>query len=179
MKYYIYTLIALITLGSILVGCASRGQQEQTVTTNNPLASTPSETGLKTSDSESVKAVTVYKSPTCGCCSKWEEHLTKAGFRVTSEPTNDMAAIRKRFGVPDKLMSCHTAVVDGFVIEGHVPAADVKKLLETRPAGIVGLTAPGMPSKSPGMQAEGEMPSGYDVLSFDREGNSKVFASYK
>ena len=70
MKYYIYTLIALITLGSILVGCASRGQQEQTVTTNKPLASTPSETGLKTSDSENVKAVTVYKSPTCGCCSK-------------------------------------------------------------------------------------------------------------
>lgn len=179
MKYYVYTLIALVTLGLILVGCASRGQQEQTVTTNKPPDSSPLETERKTSDNENAKVVTVYKSPTCGCCSKWEEHLTKSGFRVTSKPTDDMAAIRKQFGVPDKLQSCHTAVVDGFVIEGHVPAADVKKLLETRPAGIVGLTAPGMPPNSPGMQPEGKMPAGYDVLSFDREGNSKVFASYK
>jgi hypothetical protein len=89
-----------------------------------------------------------------------------------------MTQIRKQYNVPDKMQSCHTAIIGGYVIEGHVPADDVKKLLGTRPADVAGLAAPGMPPKSPGMQPEGEKPSGYDVLSFDRQGNSKIFTSY-
>ena len=90
-----------------------------------------------------------------------------------------MTEIREKYKITPKLQSCHTGIIDGYVIEGHVPAKDVKKLLEERPEGIVGLTAPGMPQKSPGMQPEGKEPKGYDVLSFDKDGNTKVFTSYK
>lgn len=103
--------------------------------------------------------------------------MSKAGFKVTSKATDNMTEIRKQYAVPEKMQSCHTAVIDGYVIEGHVPAGDVEKLLETRPD-VVGLAAPGMPAKSPGMQPEGEIPANYDVFSFDRQGNMKVFASY-
>lgn len=184
MKFYIYAPIILITLGFTLAGCA-RQETEKTSTIPNKtevaetkISPEPAKTDLKEASGDSAKAITVYKSPTCGCCSKWEEHLTKAGFQVTSKPTENMTEIRKQYNVPEKMQSCHTAVIGGYVIEGHVPADDVKKLLETRPAGVAGLAAPGMPPKSPGMQPEGEKPSGYDVLSFDRQGNSKVFASY-
>ena len=104
--------------------------------------------------------------------------MTKAGFQVTSKPVENMGEIRKQNKVPEKMQSCHTAIIDGYVIEGHVPDDDVKRILKERTA-VVGLAAPGMPANSPGMQPEGEKPSGYDVLSFDREGNSKVFTSYK
>lgn len=164
MKFYIYASIILILLVFTMVGC-SRVQEKASTTANK----TENEKGL---------AITVYKSPTCGCCTAWESHLSKAGFQVTSKTTENMAEIRKQYGVPEKMQSCHTAVIDGYVIEGHVPADDVKKLLETRPVDVAGLAAPGMPPKSPGMQPEGEKPSGYDVLSFDRQGNAKVFASY-
>ena len=103
--------------------------------------------------------------------------MSKAGFKVTSKATDNLTEIRKQYAVPAKMQSCHTAVIDGYVIEGHVPAGDVEKLLETRPD-VVGLAAPGMPAKSPGMQPEGEKPANYDVFSFDRQGNIKVFASY-
>lgn len=185
MKFYIYALIVLVALGLALAGC-SRQETGKSSTTQNKTQveetkTSPQkpQTDSKESSGDSVKAITVYKSPTCGCCSKWEEHLTKAGFKVSSKTTDDMEQVRAQFGVPEKMQSCHTAVIDGYVIEGHVPADDVKKLLETRPEGVAGLAAPGMPANSPGMQPEGEKPSGYDVLSFDREGNAKVFTSYK
>lgn len=184
MKFYIYTLIILITLGFTLAGCA-RQETETTSTARNKteteetkISPEPAKTDLKEISDDSTGTITVYKSPTCGCCSMWESHLTKAGFRVVSKPTENMAEIRKQYNVPDNMQSCHTAVVDGYVIEGHVPADDVKKLLNERPAGILGLAAPGMPQKSPGMQPEGEKPADYDVFSFDKEGNTKVFASY-
>lgn len=164
MKHFIYALVILIAAGFILAGCSQIGPK---------LA----ETEQTEANSGYVKAITVYKSPTCGCCSLWEQHLRKAGFEVTSKPTDDMSAIRKQYGVPEKMQSCHTAIIDGYVIEGHVPADDVKKLLRERPD-VVGLAAPGMPPKSPGMQPEGEKPADYDVLSFDRQGNAKVFTSY-
>lgn len=166
MKYYFYAPIILILSGLMLVGCGARVEEKTT-------------TNQKEVVRETGKAITVYKSPSCGCCSKWEEHLSKAGFNVTSKPTDNMEEIRKQFGVTEAMQSCHTAVIDGYVIEGHVPADDVKKLLEERPTDVAGLSAPGMPPKSPGMQPEGETPSGYDVLSFDRQGNAKVFTSYK
>ena len=184
MKSYIYALIVLITLGLILAGCSQQETGKSSTTQNKtPAQETKTspqkaQTDSKESSSDSVKAVTVYKSPTCGCCTMWESHMTKAGFQVTSKPVENMGEIRKQYKVPEKMQSCHTAIIDGYVIEGHVPADDVKRLLKER-AAVVGLAAPGMPANSPGMQPEGEKPSGYDVLSFDREGNSKVFTSYK
>jgi len=124
-----------------------------------------------------TKEIVMYKSPACECCTGWAEHLRKAGFTVIENKREDMAAIKAQYGIPQKLESCHTAIIDGYIIEGHVPAADVKRLLKERP-GVAGLTAPGMPMKSPGMQAVGQKPQGYDVLAFDRDGTSRVFTHY-
>lgn len=121
--------------------------------------------------------VLMYKDPNCGCCGAWAKHLQAEGFNVTERISNNMDAIKAEYGVAARLASCHTAIVDGYVIEGHVPADDIKRLLKERPQ-IAGLTAPGMPAKSPGMQAEGLPPKGYDVLSFDKRGGTAVYSHY-
>lgn len=121
--------------------------------------------------------IVMYKSPNCGCCSDWADSLRKEGFTVVENQREDMDRVKASYGVPDKLSSCHTATVDGYVIEGHVPAADVKRLLDEKPA-VVGLTAPGMPMNSPGMQAPGMPPKNYDVLAFDKDGKATLFSHY-
>ncbi len=118
--------------------------------------------------------ITVYHSPTCGCCKKWVEHVKAAGFPVKSIEQEDLSGIKSELGVPAKLRSCHTAIVSGYVIEGHVPAADIKRLLTEKPK-IAGLTAPGMPGSSPGMDM-GHDP--YEVLTFDAKGNTTVWAKH-
>src|SRR6187200_1298245 len=122
-------------------------------------------------------AVQVYKDPTCGCCALWVEHLRKAGFTATVTDVDDMAAIKAKHGVPGGVRSCHTALVGGYVLEGHVPAEDVQRLLRQRP-GIVGVGVPGMPIGSPGMEVAGVKPQKYDVLAFNKAGETHVFASH-
>lgn len=175
MKHFIYASTILIFVSLAFVGCSRLQNQASTL----PELESKNDTTLaqKEGSNDPDNTITVYKSPTCGCCKGWESHLSNAGFKVISKPTENMSEVRKEFGVPENMQSCHTALINGYVIEGHVPATDIRKLLETRP-GVAGLAAPGMPPKSPGMQPEGEKPAGYDVLSFDREGNSTVFASY-
>ena len=112
-------------------------------------------------------AILVHKDPNCGCCSGWVRHLKDAGFAVTVEETTDLQPVRKRLGVPADLAACNTAEVDGYVLEGHVPAAAVRRLLEKRPTAI-GLAVPGMPAGSPGM--EGGTPQRYDVVLFGETG---------
>jgi hypothetical protein len=120
--------------------------------------------------------VVMYKDPNCGCCGKWAEHMREHGFKVKEVATREMGVVKREAGVPQALGSCHTAKVGGYVVEGHVPAADVRRMLADKPA-IAGLSAPGMPLGSPGM--EGPYPADrYEVLSFDREGNTAVFASH-
>ncbi|HMF88314.1 MAG TPA: DUF411 domain-containing protein [Gemmatimonadaceae bacterium] len=119
--------------------------------------------------------ITVYKDASCGCCKSWIEHLTKHGYRVDAKDSDDMTEVKRSLGVPEALTSCHTAVVNGYLIEGHVPAADIARLLKTKPK-VAGLAVPGMPMGSPGM--EGPRTQKYDVLSFDKAGKTKVFASY-
>jgi hypothetical protein len=121
--------------------------------------------------------IVMFKSPGCDCCTGWAEHLRKEGFTVVEHKKENMDAIKSYFGVPEKLASCHTAYINGYVIEGHVPAADIKRMLKEKPQ-IAGLTAPGMPMKSPGMQAPGLPPRGYDVLSFDKSGKSQVYKKH-
>ena len=121
--------------------------------------------------------IDVYKDPTCGCCANWVGHLRKNGFAAHAEDVADINAVKAKYNVPAALRSCHTAVVGGYVIEGHVPAADVKRLLTTRPADVVGLAVPGMPVGSPGM--EGANPQAYQVLAFDKGGRSRIFATYR
>lgn len=122
------------------------------------------------------KEMTVYRSPTCGCCGKWIAHMQKQGFTVKDVQSEDMDAIKQKLGVQARLQSCHTAVVDGYVIEGHVPAGDVKKLLKTRPQ-AAGLAAPGMPANSPGMEMGGGRPD-FQVLLFDKQGKTETFNDY-
>ena len=122
--------------------------------------------------------VQVYKSPTCGCCANWVKHLQQHGFRTQVTDMENVADIKAQRGVPARAQSCHTAVVDGYVIEGHVPAADVQRLLKERPA-VLGLAVPGMPIGSPGMEVPNMKPQPYDVLAFDKQGQLRVFASHK
>jgi hypothetical protein len=119
--------------------------------------------------------ITVYKDPSCGCCKSWIEHLIKHGYRVDAKDSPNMAEIKRTLGVPEALTACHTGVVNGYLIEGHVPAADIAKLLKEKPK-VAGLAVPGMPMGSPGM--EGPRRQHYQVLSFDKNGKTKVFASY-
>jgi hypothetical protein len=118
-------------------------------------------------------AVTVYKTATCGCCSKWVEHLRSAGFPVVAHDVENLDEIKAQQGVPLALRSCHTALVDGYLVEGHVPAPVIERLLRERPR-VTGLAVPGMPVGSPGM--EGEHPERYAVLAFDGSGRVTVYS---
>ena len=111
-----------------------------------------------------VPVVRVFKSPTCGCCGGWEEHMRARGFRLESQGVGDVAAFKRSFGVPQELWSCHTAVVEGYALEGHVPSDDVWRLLRERPKAR-GLAVPGMPVGSPGM--EQGVPQPYSTVAFD------------
>ena len=119
--------------------------------------------------------IMVYKSPTCGCCSKWVSHLQENGFEVETTDLNDLRMIKSMSGIKPNQASCHTARVGDYVIEGHVPADDIKRLLAERP-NARGLTVPGMPKGSPGM--EHPQPDRYQVLLLDNEGNTEVFAQH-
>ncbi len=119
--------------------------------------------------------VDVYKSASCGCCGKWIDHLRASGFAVRAHDVAEPALYRAKFGVPEALGSCHTAVVDGYAIEGHVPAREVRRLLAERPKAR-GLAVPAMPPGSPGM--EGPVAHPYEVLLIDVRGRTTVYARY-
>jgi hypothetical protein len=120
-------------------------------------------------------AITVFKTATCGCCGKWVEHLKANGFQVTVNEVPDTGEYRRKYGVPDSLASCHTAVVEGYAIEGHVPAAEIHRLLKERPT-AKGLAVPGMPMGAPGM--EGSRSDKFEVLLFDATGRTTVYKEY-
>ncbi|NIA02608.1 MAG: DUF411 domain-containing protein [Planctomycetia bacterium] len=131
--------------------------------------------GFSTQSASAEETITVYKSPTCGCCTKWISHLEENGFKVKAINTNDVIKLKKEAGLKPQLASCHTAFVEGYAIEGHVPASDIKRLLAERPA-VKGLTVPGMPMGSPGM--EGPRKDRYSVLTFDDSGKTTVFSTH-
>lgn len=118
----------------------------------------------------------IYKDPSCGCCTEWVKHVQAAGFKATVHDTSDMNAVKASLGVPASLHSCHTAKVGAYVVEGHVPADLVVKLLRDKPADARGLAVPGMPVGSPGMEMGGRKDK-YDVMVFDKAGKSRVYAS--
>ena len=121
------------------------------------------------------QTITVYKSPTCGCCNKWVSHLQENGFEVETTDLNDLRVIKSMSGIKPEQASCHTAKVGGYVIEGHVPADDIKRLLTERPDAR-GLTVPGMPKGSPGMETP--QPDHYQVLLLGDDGSTAVFAEH-
>lgn len=121
--------------------------------------------------------LTVYKDPSCGCCTKWVEHLRGAGLRPVVHDRTDMDSLKDSLGVPTMLRSCHTAVAGRYVIEGHVPAADVERLISSAPKDIIGIAVPGMPAGSPGMEMGGRTDH-YDVVAFTADGATKMFARH-
>lgn len=148
------------------------GQQEPIASNTSPDITSTIDQSAHTKDSPIQ--MTVYKSPTCGCCAAWVDYLEEEGFSVTSVNSVDMDSIKTKLGMPSsELASCHTATVGDYLIEGHVPASDIRKLLADKPEGIKGLTAPGMPALSPGMGSR--EPKDYDVLSFTSTGDSAVY----
>lgn len=153
-------ILATLILGvsALFVGLAATGQFVQTG--SNAASTDP-------------WAITVYHSPTCGCCKAWVDHLKINGFRVEDIVTPDVAAKKRDLGLPTRLASCHTAVVNDYVVEGHVPADDVKQLLQLKPD-IAGLAVPGMPAGSPGMETRGRQDP-FDVIAFDKAGTMSRF----
>ena len=126
---------------------------------------------------KAAPVIEVFKSPTCGCCSKWVEYMRKNGFEVRATNVTDLSTVKKTHSVPENLLSCHTATVGGYAIEGHVPAADVRRLLKERPA-VAGIAVPDMPAGSPGMEVEGVKAQPFNVISFDKAGKTQVFARH-
>lgn len=124
---------------------------------------------------QTLPVVEIYKSPQCGCCKFWAEHLQNNGFEVVLHEVDDVPAARKMLGMPDRYGSCHTAKAGQYLIEGHVPAADIKRLFKERPKAI-GLAVPSMPPGSPGMESDNPVP--YDTLLIEKDGKSRVFARH-
>ena len=127
-------------------------------------------------DAIATKLVTVYRSPSCGCCGGWIDYMKKQGFQTKDLLISEMGAVKQKYKVPGKLTSCHTAIVDGYVIEGHVPASDIKRLLKEKP-NVAGISVPQMPVGAPGMEA-GDRRDPFTVFSFDKKGKPKVFNKY-
>ena len=166
--------VALCTLGALLAGCGSPEPTSNTVGTREPVA-----TQAQTTAPTKAEAITVFRDPNCGCCSLWAEHARRAGYdvRVTDHP--DMASIKQRYGVPTELTSCHTSLVGGYVVEGHVPVEDIARLLRERPTDIRGIGVGGMPTGSPGMESPNGTKEPYDVVAFGADGRTRIYRSVK
>ena len=177
-SFHIFMALLLLLGSAVLAGCNDERppvRDTSTVQTAAVVVAAPApQTGV--SGGRSALQMTVYKSPTCSCCKGWSEYMGEEGFAVKTVDTDNVDAIKAKNGLTDSaLKSCHTAIIGGYVVEGHVPAADVKRLLAERPD-ITGLSAPGMPLMSPGMSSR--EPKGYDVIAFDEAGNTSVWSSY-
>jgi len=131
--------------------------------------------GLVTA-AQAAQQITVYKTPSCGCCKKWVSYLEANGYQVKTQDMPDLRFIKTMSGVQPPYASCHTAVIDGYVVEGHVPVADIERLLQERPP-VIGIAVPGMPVGSPGME-QGDRRDNYAVVTLEQDGTAKVFAEH-
>lgn len=170
-------LLVTIALSTLVTACSKKTQESsaQTVAADAtaPMAHVASAT-TASAPSADAPHIKVYKDPNCGCCKAWIEHLEQNGFVVEVMDMPDLSAVKAKYGVKQEIEACHTGVVNGYAIEGHVPADVILKMLKEKPA-IAGLAVPGMPAGSPGM--EGAIKEKYDVLTFDRAGRTTVYAT--
>lgn len=161
-------------IGSFVVACQPAPSDNDASADVAARGATPVQTAANVDPG--LPVITVYKSPTCGCCQAWVEHLQGDGFRVEVVEMTDRSAIAEGRGVPRDLGSCHTAVVGDYVVEGHVPASDIRRLLEEAPD-AAGIAVPGMPIGSPGME-QGDRVQAYDVVLIGKDGSRTVFARH-
>ncbi len=168
---------------AIAAACSTAGNDtsaaDDSAASASSAARTPAQAPAAT-PSSSVASIdslimTVYKTPTCGCCRAWVDHVRESGFRASATDVADVSPVKNTHKVPSDLHSCHTALIGGYVVEGHVPAADIKRMLSERPD-IIGLAVPGMPSGSPGM--ENGIVDRYDVIAIGKDGSRKVWATH-
>lgn len=162
-------LVATTTV--VLVGCGP-GENPKSETTRSPQTR-----GAEAARAAAARpaAMTVYRDPSCGCCEAWAGIAQEAGYPVNVVDHADMSAIKKRYGVPGELLSCHTTIVGGYAVEGHVPLEDVERLLKDKPVGIRGIAVAGMPLGSPGMEVPDGTKQPFQVLAFDEAGRTSVF----
>src|SRR5688572_21673896 len=169
--------IGLMAAGGVLYLTDSSEQPAPTAASQTA-AVTPAPSSLHAAPqpNPALPVVKVWKSPTCGCCAGWVDHMRQAGFTVEVVELADLTPIKRERGVAAHMQSCHTSLVEGYTVEGHVPAEDVMRLLTERPA-LAGIAAPGMPVGSPGMEM-GAQRDRYDVIAFDKDGKTSVWATH-
>jgi hypothetical protein len=170
MRYF-----AAVAALALITACGADVPPTPAADAGTELASLPAQAAVVADSAAPV--ITVYKSPTCGCCKGWVEHVKAAGYKVDVHDVADVTPVKDDAGVPADARSCHTAIVGGYALEGHVPASDIARLLKERPA-IAGLTVPGMPVGSPGMEVPGQPADKYDVMAFKAGGSTEVYASH-
>ena len=178
-------LIPLTALGLLGVVYLTVGQgDERTLTTSSRVTDTSenlSSVSVWERETEpgysGTLDMTVYRSPTCGCCGVWVEHAQKHGFKIKDLKTESMEALKQKHNIPTELASCHTAIIDGYVMEGHIPADDIKRFLSEQPK-LAGLAVPGMPIGTPGMEAR-DIKQPFQVLAFNNKGEVEVFKEYQ
>ncbi len=166
--------VASIGVALLAGGCAPEASAEDGRTAASTPANAMVDATLAATIAE-TPTIKVYKSPTCGCCALWVDHMREAGFELDVEDTDDMIGVKVDAGLPLQLQSCHTALVDGYVFEGHIPAEVIARFLAEKPSAS-GLAVPGMPIGSPGMEF-GDRVDPYDVLQFDATGNTSIYES--
>jgi len=177
MKWNRRSALMLVTAFGI-IGCSEGSTPENQSTNAKTIVAVPVEQAdanaatLASNTGEPI-AIKVYKDPQCGCCKDWVKNLEANGFKVETMDMPDLTLIKQKYGVKTELQACHTAIVNGYVVEGHVPADLIKKMLKEKPA-IAGIAVPGMPQGSPGMESATK--ERYDVLTFDRAGRTTVYA---
>jgi len=187
-------LLSRITITSIAVAGAIASAYYFTSTPGKDLAATSSNSAIAQdtaqvtlvsvwdketeADYSGTIEMTVYRSPTCGCCGVWVDHAQKHGFKIEDIKTNEMEALKQKHNIPQELASCHTAIIDGYVMEGHIPADDIKRFLAKKPDNMVGLAVPGMPIGTPGMEAR-DIKQPFQVLAFNDKGEVEIFNDYQ
>ena len=168
---------AALTIAAIvgIVGCSKDSTPGQTSATvaAAPATTTDANAASLASNNGELIPIKVYKDPNCGCCKDWVKHLEANGFKVETMDMPDLSLLKEKYAVKPELQACHTAIVGGYVVEGHVPADVIKQMLKEKPA-IAGVAVPGMPQGSPGMESAGK--ERYNVLTFDRAGRTTVYA---
>jgi len=164
---------ASILLLTAVLFAACGAQDDSQSQAAQPVSVTAADAAANAVVDAELPLILVYKSPSCGCCNGWIEHMEGAGFTVDARDVEDIVSVKRDAGVPDQMHSCHTGLIDGYVVEGHVPAEQVKRLLAERPD-VAGIAVPGMPMGSPGMP--GDNSQGYQVYTFDKQGRTAVFA---
>ncbi len=173
------TAVALAAGGVLVAGVAwyaSAGQGGVAASAAASVSEAGNGGDVVLAETDARPRVEVWKSPTCGCCTGWVTYLEDEGFEVVAHDVDDVDAVKAELGLVDpRLKSCHTATIDGYVVEGHVPVSDIDRLLAERPE-LVGISAPGMPAMSPGMGST--EPKDYDVIGFAADGATSVFASH-